>query len=338
MKYKFQDLLNEFSQISKLKKDLTFLEISGYPHYENVCSNILSFYLDPEREHNLSNLVLKSLLACCGLELELSNISIEREVPTNKGRIDLVIESDSHIVAIENKIFHSPENPFQDYEEKINELADGRDCIFFILGLRVENSPKLGKFSSITYPQLFNNIKINLGNYIQSSNNKYLIFLTEFITSIENLISGSTMDKDVISFFENHSKETTEFIKSFNQVRRELRSKVEHIKNNLPISQPAITKKGLYRESNCLFDCVYHDIELDNQNIAIDCYVSPAGWEITAFPRSGSIEQLKESLSKRNIEFETGQRLKIGKNYPYEHPIEQIMSVLEDFIQSATRT
>ena len=32
-------------------RNLTFMQIAGYPHYENVCSNILAFYLDPAEEH-----------------------------------------------------------------------------------------------------------------------------------------------------------------------------------------------------------------------------------------------------------------------------------------------
>lgn len=38
------------------------MEISGYPHYENVCSNILKFYLAPTNEHGLNDLALNSIL------------------------------------------------------------------------------------------------------------------------------------------------------------------------------------------------------------------------------------------------------------------------------------
>ena len=41
------------------KKEKTFMEVSGYPHYENVCSNILSFYFNPNEEHRLNDTVLK---------------------------------------------------------------------------------------------------------------------------------------------------------------------------------------------------------------------------------------------------------------------------------------
>lgn len=56
------------------KKEKTFMEVSGYPHYENVCSNILSFYFNPNEEHRLNDIVLKSLLSTIkNKQLELIN-------------------------------------------------------------------------------------------------------------------------------------------------------------------------------------------------------------------------------------------------------------------------
>ena len=40
----------------------TVLEVSDFPHSEIAISNILAFFLDPNEEHGLADLVLKSLL------------------------------------------------------------------------------------------------------------------------------------------------------------------------------------------------------------------------------------------------------------------------------------
>ena len=52
---KFENLLKEASNIvEKIPiKEKTFMDISGYPYYENVCSNILAFYFKPKEEHKL---------------------------------------------------------------------------------------------------------------------------------------------------------------------------------------------------------------------------------------------------------------------------------------------
>jgi hypothetical protein len=96
------------------------MEIAGYPHYENVCSNILAFYLDPEEVHGLGTLVLDALARVGSIaaadEGVGGNVSVEREVITDNGnRIDILIETDAHAILIENKIYASVENPLKDY-------------------------------------------------------------------------------------------------------------------------------------------------------------------------------------------------------------------------------
>jgi hypothetical protein len=87
----------------------TFMELSGYPHYENVCSNILRFFLDPSPPHSLGSLCLEAILQAAkttGTPALLSNVEVEREVGTDRGnRLDILITSDSHVIGIENKIF-----------------------------------------------------------------------------------------------------------------------------------------------------------------------------------------------------------------------------------------
>ena len=49
-----------FEELRKIKsgpaRRKTFMDISGYPHYENVVSNILSFYFDDSEEHGMKDL------------------------------------------------------------------------------------------------------------------------------------------------------------------------------------------------------------------------------------------------------------------------------------------
>lgn len=56
----YKDLLTEFKRLPPSPREFTFMQVAGYPHYENVCSNILAFYLDPQEEHGLGDLVLRS--------------------------------------------------------------------------------------------------------------------------------------------------------------------------------------------------------------------------------------------------------------------------------------
>src|SRR5215210_3875791 len=113
-------LLDEFGKLpDRIERPQTFMVIAGYPHYENVCSNFLAFFFDPEGAHGLGSLFLDALCEALGLEAREigsgGNVSIRREVNTEAGnRIDILITSDSFAVLIENKIFAAVFNPFDD--------------------------------------------------------------------------------------------------------------------------------------------------------------------------------------------------------------------------------
>ena len=83
MATRFDNLLDEFGKLPKRpERQPTFLEIAGYPHYENVCSRILAFFFDSGKPHGLGTLFLDALAQVGGIqnrETIDSNVSVERE-------------------------------------------------------------------------------------------------------------------------------------------------------------------------------------------------------------------------------------------------------------------
>ena len=61
MTSEYDDLLYEFEALPQIS--MSIFDIAGYPHYENVCSNILAFYLDPNNEHGLGKLLYLCLMS-----------------------------------------------------------------------------------------------------------------------------------------------------------------------------------------------------------------------------------------------------------------------------------
>jgi hypothetical protein len=59
---KWVSMLQEFKAIPNAGKPRyrppTFLEITQFPHYENVSTNILRFFLDPSEPHGLGTSLL----------------------------------------------------------------------------------------------------------------------------------------------------------------------------------------------------------------------------------------------------------------------------------------
>ena len=109
----------------------TYLQLSGFPHYENVCSNLLCFFFNTEESHGLKDLFVRSLLKCIqqvSHTYKFTTEPIERELKTDSGnRIDLVIETEQFVIGVENKMFSPVNNDLADYEAYITRVAKEKD-------------------------------------------------------------------------------------------------------------------------------------------------------------------------------------------------------------------
>lgn len=124
----YNKLLDEFKQINFEKKlNLkTFMQISGYPHFENVASNILAFFFTTDEEHGFNELLFQSLIEAANIneDFEMTGISVEREYTTpNNKRLDLVLRNSSVIIGIENKMFSDVKNDLIDYSNALEKEA-----------------------------------------------------------------------------------------------------------------------------------------------------------------------------------------------------------------------
>ena len=72
-----QNFLNEYTLLGYKEPDKNFFQIAGFPHYENVSSNVLGFFLKDK-------LILKIFLDCIPLDYDPSNdyVDIQREAST----------------------------------------------------------------------------------------------------------------------------------------------------------------------------------------------------------------------------------------------------------------
>ena len=183
---KIDSFIKEFNS-SCFYREPTFMEITKYPHYEKVCSNILSFYFDIHREHNFGDLILKSFLMAANIEINnIEQIEVFTEYRTAKGNsIDLVLYNDDFVIGIENKINAPVYNNLEDYAETIKHINNKSYKI--ILSLNDETAvAKDNNYINVTYDKFLNNVE-ELTKEVWDNNNKWHIFLREFITTIQNL-------------------------------------------------------------------------------------------------------------------------------------------------------
>lgn len=322
-------LLERFEEITPCQeRSKTFLEISGYPHRETVYSNILSFFFDSNENHGLDNLFLYSLLNLCGSEggNELS-VEVQTEVSTdNNSRLDIVIETTSHLIGIENKVFHYLDNPLNAYSEYLDKHSKSLDTVKIILCLsdddiRHECQERLSGFRTVRYGDFFEEIQKQIGRYLGKANPKYMAMLLDFMETVENLTKGSTMSSDFLHFVQEKEKSIENFLAKLDNFKKELKQKVQVLKQNFDIKTDKSVKQWCYGPKNQLYEVLVHDITISDSNvIAIDTKIKISGWNIEFFSRKGvNFERLRRILDDLDIEvIEKGKLYEYAKTYDYE--------------------
>lgn len=276
------ELLGEFESLPKEIRSESIFDIAGYPHYENVASNILAFFLNPNNEHGLGQLILSSLLnLAAASETNQNNVQVNREVYTiNGGRLDILIETDNQLIGIENKIYHYLANDLKDYSESLDKWAQPNQLsvVKIILSLRKEQESS--GFLCITYEELFSKVKERLRSCASTSSQKWLLYLMDFISTIEKL-KGDDMEFDENDkFFIENEDRINSLVNARSKFLSKLNSKVRELQGQ--IEKPGAYEKQLIYAKSCLV----HDFNLSGNSIAFDLYVSPTGWELQLFGRN----------------------------------------------------
>ena len=285
-----KNLINQFEKLPPVKiPKPTFLEITEYPHYENVCSNILRFYMDTREPHELGNLVVKSLLTLIGEQTLSERLTETKEVKREVGtfdtkRIDLLVNLDDTVIIIENKIYHQLTNQLQAYMNYANHNYKDKTILYVLLAPEKVNpdllpdtligdkkclsdNPKNG-FRSVSYTELFQCIKANLGEYALKADTKYLAYFIDFITTMENLNSTKTMDENVINFVLDNEENIKKINNVYEAVKTEIYQKILGIKGAIDI--PANTTQWIWNKMDLVNDISLKDSY--NTMVSVDCF------------------------------------------------------------------
>lgn len=321
----YLELLRDFESLPKTVCSESIFDIAGYPHYENVASNILAFFLNPNNEHGLGQLILSSLLnLAAAIETNQSNVQVSREVYTlNGGRIDILIETDNQLIAIENKIYHYLANDLEDYSKSLYRWAQPNRLAVVKIILGIKKERESFDFISITYEELFLKVKERLGTYATTSSQKWLLYLLDFISTIEKLKGDDMEFDDNDKFFIENEGRLNSLVNARNRFLSKLGSKVNGLQQR--IEKPASCKKQWIYAKFCLV----HDFSLSGNSIAFDLYVSPAGWELQLFGRNQpSNNYVTQMLSKRNDQIAVEKGRFVVERWPLSIGLDEIKEKL----------
>jgi PD-(D/E)XK nuclease superfamily len=331
----------------------TFMEIAGYPHFENVCSNILQFYLTPTNEHGFGRLLLDSLVMLIDRELltDEQNIEVQREVITSENnRIDLVIVADNYIIGIENKVFAKVDNPFCDYAKYLNSLHKDSSKVYkILLSLHLEKeSIKLHGFKPISYNSFLNKIEENLTLYSRNTRKKHLTFLQDFIQTMRNLQKQSNVDLQWLKYFKEKDDDIKVLLAEIAVFRKNMRMKLKQLEQlivGIGITSH-FTERWFWTHPTFFGDVMIYTIDPDKSLLFFAIILTPTGWKMqfwnkqTDLERNTGIEKegLKRWFDKRLIEYKvtggdgSGWRLEVDgfKDKAYDTKLEEIGESIVD--------
>lgn len=180
--------------------EMTFFDVGMRGHYENPTTDLLAFFLDPARQHNLGDSFSRGLLDAIGVEADEAGavVSVKREVATNGGRIDLVIEFEQLLLVVECKIYHHQNNPFKAYEAYSNETFPEKQKRFVILSIDGESSTN--GWQGLSYESLVKNTRVFLSELPEHFGaNKWTVLANDFLLHLDNF-GRTEMNKDQFNF------------------------------------------------------------------------------------------------------------------------------------------
>ncbi len=284
--HQFDNLLDEFGKLPPPPdRRQTFLEIAGCAHKENACSNILAFFFDPEKPHGLGTLFLDALARTGNIpnqEEVGSNVSVSREATTKAGkRIDLLIESDSHAILIENKFDSDVGNPFGEYAAHLDSLEPpGRSKHKFLLTLRPHPDDVGHGFEKITHEQLVKKIRELLGDYVAGADTRYLTFLLDFLNTLDHLQRGTVMDQEFLDFLSSRRNDVEDFFKRIKEFKDDLRNQVTDLRGRISVKAYGDRVRQVLWRQEGLFDILGHHIRLSSFECKVDTCIEPNEWTV----------------------------------------------------------
>jgi hypothetical protein len=324
------------------------MEIGGYPHYENVCSNFLAFFFDPEGPHGLGSLFLDALMgsvSTAGGEVGLGgNVSVEREVSTARGnRVDILMKSGSHAVLIENKIYAAAVNPFGDYAEYLDSLKNENGDAYekrtkVLLTLHPSKEGAEWCFVNLTHANLASAVRSSLGRHVSKADTRYLTLMLDFLNTLENLGEGTRMNQGYIKLLAARSDEVETFLRGISEVRDELRGKVKGLAAFINVEGYQNVEQIPWspNPNHSLRHFLQHRVHIDEKSyIVIEPVISPSGWEIRIFSRGPqNCSELQGLPGKLEIPFEKDGPFIYPDRFAYDADLSLVASTVQGIVDN----
>jgi hypothetical protein len=337
-----EEFLKKYKLVEYVEKEKNIFQIAGFPHYENVSSNVLAYFLKYP-------IVFESLLNCIEKDRFPYDISecndVAREEYTKEGkRIDILIKTDKVIIGIENKIndpVNDPaeSNPLDDYYEHLKELAGSKEWKFIVLSkTKVQESED---YINILYSDFATELRKNYSELLKSLGHRYFFLLNEYIENIESFNGGLYMNNEFVEIAkqDGNLEKIEQIMVEGPRLRSELISIANRILDDLKEHNKSFKNIWVYKQPNQIFGtAVFQDCILENYNFTIDVYVKPTGFEIQIFERHDLFDEAFEEILAEILpnldEYDVDDRAYYNEKIKleeYDKLMDLLKQILDDF-------
>lgn len=302
MNHNHEDAKQLTERLDKLKslkssnpREENLFQIGGRGHYENPTTQILEFFLNKNRGHGFNTLILDALLETAQvvpgtIKTQMpywTTHEVVVDIPSQQDRMDLVLESDSWVIVIENKIRHWAANDFKAYESFANNKK--KEVVLIILSIREEKQPR---WHSLKWKDLIKAIRYKIELHSSEvGKEKWPLFLHEFLTNVEDECSGvCKMDNELFESCLSNSKELFHAQEVFQNFLSEIQSRWENSFNQMDsVKVKASKSEGMWQgKYGGGWRCIPIRFILDQPDMEIVLKVYSTGtFGINLYPRLG---------------------------------------------------
>jgi hypothetical protein len=202
----------------EIQRRPTFFSIAGFPHYENVMSNVYQFFFGTENPHGLGSLCLDALVdvikgkaeGLFWLEQSFWRVHARRELRTDQEkRLDILLHNGPNedkwkdanaAILIENKVYHHLNNDLEHYWDFTTSDELNTQKIGIVLGLRLEKKLP-NNWIAITHLEWAQAVERRLGSLVYRAEPRYLTLLLELIENIRTMTNSKENFNELSNFF-----------------------------------------------------------------------------------------------------------------------------------------
>jgi hypothetical protein len=295
-----EEFLKQYKLVEYVEKEKNIFQIAGFPHYENVSSNVLAYFLKyPIVFESLLNCIEKDRFPYDISECNIENITREKSTKERK-RIDILINTDKVIIGIENKIddpVNDPtvSNPMNDYYEYLKELAkkENKAWKFIVLSkIKVEESEN---YINILYSDFAKELRKNYSELQKGLGDRYFLLLNEYVENIESFNGGLYMNNEFVEIAkqDGNLKKIEQIMSEGVRLRDGLQKFTDRILDDLKKDNKYFKTVWVDKYPNRIFATVFfQDCFLTDKkyNVSITVHVAVYGFEITIYEQEDQFD------------------------------------------------